>query len=845
MGSLLENQIAQAVFSGLKTGGLSLKSVLYRPVTAASAVLDDNGEPINPVPLQYACEGFQDNYKPFIRARDGIPDTDLKVCLYGASFPAGIVPQQDDIIHMQNQWYQLREDVTDPAEALWECRAFVIPAPVAAAAISASSPLLEGGISRDVYQGLKIAGLALDATLYRPVTSDSVTLDLNGEPIDPVPASYACQGFTDKIKFKIRRDGVPDCDTLVCIYGWSLPGGVTPEQDDKVNIRNKWYQLRKPKTDPAKALWECEAFLTTAPIVAPVEIIGIVTQRFKAMTQSAMAGQNVAATISQTFNGVSQSVVAFQPSEAVLEQTFNPMSQSLSGGQFISADINQSFGSLIQVAMSGQYISATSDQAFSPMSQDAFAYQSLIGSISQSFQSVTQLVLADTTGRANIYQTFSAMTQEASAGQYVTASVSQSFQGVTQDVRGNQYIASTVQQSFASLSQDATANQYVSADVYQSFSAVTQLAEASEYISAEVEQSFNGLSQSLVATQVLIGAMGQTFSSLTQSITAGQYIDADVQQSFSSLTQALEASQQSALAGDIAQTFSAMTQSAAAKQVLRATVTQSFGSMTQSAVASGTPWTPANLSVTPYMIADPATFVWSGSNFSSGSNANPGSIGGNFVTALGTPTKSAGDNNGYDAIQMAANSGFGIASAVVPAGNMFCMYVSKRLGNPANSLGAILSQSAQTPGWALYDEINLSTSLSNGHQIVPGDVGWNGWPSGTTNTDKDIIAHPPTDDGMYHINCAMIGTSHLWNYDGTDLIPTYYTDHSVPTATGNLIIGTSTGGQNYNGRLGYLIFCPPPPSGEISKLQGWAAWKYGLTSKLPSGHPYKNARPFV
>jgi hypothetical protein len=36
-----------------------------------------------------------------------------------------------------------------------------------------------------------------------------------------------------------------------------------------------------------------------------------------------------------------------------------------------------------------------------------------------------------------------------------------------------------------------------------------------------------------------------------------------------------------------------------------------------------------------------------------------------------------------------------------------------------------------------------------------------------------------------------------------------------------------------------------PSAGELEKLEGWAAHKYGLTANLPAGHPYKTAAPTV
>lgn len=36
-----------------------------------------------------------------------------------------------------------------------------------------------------------------------------------------------------------------------------------------------------------------------------------------------------------------------------------------------------------------------------------------------------------------------------------------------------------------------------------------------------------------------------------------------------------------------------------------------------------------------------------------------------------------------------------------------------------------------------------------------------------------------------------------------------------------------------------------PSAGEIEKLEGWAAWRYGLQANLPGGHPYESSPPYL
>lgn len=125
--SLLEGGIAKAIFAGFK--GKLLKGTLRRSGVAASGGLDARGDPIVGEPETWGCEGFVDNYSAFTRAQAGIPETDLKVCIFASSLPAGVQPRREDKVLMRAKWYQLRDVGADPAQALWECQAFEVAAP--------------------------------------------------------------------------------------------------------------------------------------------------------------------------------------------------------------------------------------------------------------------------------------------------------------------------------------------------------------------------------------------------------------------------------------------------------------------------------------------------------------------------------------------------------------------------------------------------------------------------------------------------------------------------------------------------------------------------------------------
>ena len=128
MAGLLEGQIAKAIYDGFK--GKLLKGTLTRAAPDRATGLDELGDPNSTVASSWPCQGFADNYSEFFRATAGIPDTDLSVSIFAASLPAGVKPQKDDRATLKDRGvsttYQLRSASTDPATALWVCRAFKV-----------------------------------------------------------------------------------------------------------------------------------------------------------------------------------------------------------------------------------------------------------------------------------------------------------------------------------------------------------------------------------------------------------------------------------------------------------------------------------------------------------------------------------------------------------------------------------------------------------------------------------------------------------------------------------------------------------------------------------------------
>jgi len=128
---ILDGQLAATIYAGFR-GRLS-KGRLLRVGVGESGGLDALGDAKATGQELYGLEGFADDYSDFFRAQAGIPETDVKVCIFGASLPKGIRPLKDDKVALTRAgvetWYQLRRDGVDPAGALWECPGFEIDPP--------------------------------------------------------------------------------------------------------------------------------------------------------------------------------------------------------------------------------------------------------------------------------------------------------------------------------------------------------------------------------------------------------------------------------------------------------------------------------------------------------------------------------------------------------------------------------------------------------------------------------------------------------------------------------------------------------------------------------------------
>ena len=116
---------------------------------------------------------------------------------------------------------------------------------------------LQGKLADQIYKGFKRQGMVLAGSLRR----EEVTgLDGYGDPIYSV-STYDFEGYVDDFSALTRQGaGIPQGDRRVNIFAKSL--SVTPQIGDDVTVEGYgWMKLRTNiSIDPAKTLWECQAY---------------------------------------------------------------------------------------------------------------------------------------------------------------------------------------------------------------------------------------------------------------------------------------------------------------------------------------------------------------------------------------------------------------------------------------------------------------------------------------------------------------------------------------------------------------------------------------------------------
>lgn len=89
----------------------------------------------------------------------------------------------------------------------------------------------------------------------------STTVDEYGDPVPGATQTFVVNGLVDEYNDVYRAQaGIPETDSkIILIAGLSE---VEPQKDDKITFPNfSTFQVRKVKTDPARAHFECQSYM--------------------------------------------------------------------------------------------------------------------------------------------------------------------------------------------------------------------------------------------------------------------------------------------------------------------------------------------------------------------------------------------------------------------------------------------------------------------------------------------------------------------------------------------------------------------------------------------------------
>lgn len=122
--------------------------------------------------------------------------------------------------------------------------------------------LLETQVRKLVAQGFK--GRLLTGTLRRETPSGVV--NGLGDPTGPTVTTYTFDGIVDTFNAAFAATaGIPVTDVRILIIAGSL--SVEAKKDDKVKIRNEWFQLRQLiERDTALAAYTFAGFAIPDPV---------------------------------------------------------------------------------------------------------------------------------------------------------------------------------------------------------------------------------------------------------------------------------------------------------------------------------------------------------------------------------------------------------------------------------------------------------------------------------------------------------------------------------------------------------------------------------------------------
>jgi hypothetical protein len=252
-------------------------------------------------------------------------------------------------------------------------------------------------------------------------------------------------------------------------------------------------------------------------------------------------------------------------------------------------------------------------------------------------------------------------------------------------------------------------------------------------------------------------------------------------------------------------------------------------------LGGGILWTPAQITTALWLdAADSSTITLNGSTVSQWSDKSGNTRDFSQATAANQPAYSTNALNGKNVINFVSVDSLTRSSAIPfnDLGNNSLYIVGNRTGRANSySVSLIIMRAVQRSRNILFE-------------FGPNNAGKWG-----TYTNADTPSPLGTVNANYKI-CEMIAdqatNTYLFYQDGTSQGSNGSVNANTPVFTTTSYIGNDLNNSWLDGNVAEIIFCDEKNSdADRQRIEGYLAWKWGLTANLPNDHPFKVSPPYV
>lgn len=221
----------------------------------------------------------------------------------------------------------------------------------------------------------------------------------------------------------------------------------------------------------------------------------------------------------------------------------------------------------------------------------------------------------------------------------------------------------------------------------------------------------------------------------------------------------------------------------------------------------------------------------SGTCFLWGSQANPGATADKYQQTTSGAQPLAAGMNGLPTLAFdGTNDLLALPNGTIPSGDSnYTMFICMELGTLANThfVGTSPSGAAATGNWI---------GIISGNTVGNWWLGY-GVSGGVTQVGQDIY-------GAWYD--SSLSTAYFARNGGTVFQNTLLVDRNSLTTQQWIGANGTALTQYLQGKIAEIIVTGSTISTDNQqRIEGYFAWKWGLTAKLPSNHPYKNHPPTI